>query len=250
MIRWAAVLVLALGMTGVRAAEFPDVVARIKPSVVGITTVQTGRALAAQLSGTGFAVGDGHHIVTNFHVVSGDGTAPVALFVLVPGAETPERRPANVVGTDPVHDLALLRLDGAPLPALKLRGQAGTVAEGTDVAITGIPIGVALGLVPTTHRGIISATPTNIGALPRASMLDPALIRMGRFAVYQLDLIAFPGNSGSPLYRADTGEVIGVVNSGFIKATKEKALTEPTAITFAMPSAYVRALMQKAGVAP
>ena len=250
MIRLLVATAVGLGASSVGAVAFPEIVARIKPSVVGITTVQTGRALAAQLSGTGFAVGDGHHVVTNFHVVSGDGTAPVALFVLVPGADTPERRAASVVGTDPVHDLALLRLNGAPLPTLKLRGQAGTVAEGTDVAITGFPIGVALGFVPTTHRGIISATPTNVGSMPRASMLDPALIRMGRFAVYQLDLIAFPGNSGSPLYRADTGEVIGVINSGFVKATKEKALTEPTAITFAMPSAYVLALMEKAGVAP
>lgn len=245
-----AVAATVLVSAAAQAADFVDIVARIKPGVVGITTVATTRALAAQLSGTGFAVGDGRHVITNFHVIATDGVNPVALFVLVPGESGAERRPAQVVGTDPLHDLALLHVDGAALPALRVRDAPSMVADGTDVAITGIPLGVALGLVPTTHRGIVSAAPSNVGALPRASMLDPALVRMGRFAVYQLDLIAFPGNSGSPLYRVDNGEVIGVINSGFVKATKEKALTEPTAITFAMPSIYVRELMARARVAP
>ena len=249
--RWATALaVLFAAVTPARAVDFPEVVARVKQSVVGIATIQAGRALAAQLSGTGFVVGDGRHVVTNAHVVASDGAGPVALDVLVPEAGAPQRREAHVVLADPLHDLALLKIDGAPLPAARLRRDAGLVADGTDVAITGIPLGGALGLVPTTHRGIVSATPSNVGAMPRASLLDPALIRMDRFNVYQLDLIAFPGNSGSPLYRADNGEVIGVINSGFVKGTKEKALSTPTAITFAMPIAFLRAMLEKAGVAP
>lgn len=243
------VAAVALAVAVPSAAAFVDVVAAVKPGVVGITTVQTGRALAAQLSGTGFSVGDGHHVVTNFHVVAGDGNSPVALYVMIPGSGAPDRRSANVVLTDPTHDLALVHVDGPALPTLKLRRDPAMVPDGTSIAITGIPLGVALGLVPTTHRGIVSAQPTNVGALPRASLLDPALLRMGRFAVYQLDLVAFPGNSGSPLYRAENGEVIGVINSGFVKGTKEKALTEPTAITYAMPSIYIRDLLEKAKVA-
>ncbi len=248
--RLLPLLAMALIPAAAQAADFVSVVARIKPSVVGITTILTGRALAAQLAGTGFAVADGHYVVTNHHVVAGDGTAPVALQVLIPGSGAPERRSASLVVSDPTHDLALLRVEGAALPVARLRREPGLVPDGTDIAITGFPLGVVLGLVPTTHRGIVAATPVNVGALPRANLLDPAMIRMPRFPVYQLDLIAFPGNSGSPLYSAETGEVIGVINSGFIKATKEKAATEPTAITFAMPVSYLRALIEKAGVSP
>lgn len=245
----AALFALSLA-TATQAAPFVDVVARMKTSVVGITTIQTGRALAAQLTGTGFAVADGRHVVTNAHVVAGDGTAPVALIVLIPGRGAPERRGATVVSNDPLHDLALLRIEGAPLPTVKLRREPELVPDGTEVAITGMPIGVALGLVPTTHRGFVSATPSNVGAMPRAGMLDAAMIRTGRFEVYQLDMIAFPGNSGSPLYAADSGEIVGVINSGFIKKTKEKALTEPTAITFAMPVSFLRQMLEKAGLTP
>ena len=251
MIRALAVLALAfVAAVPAQAADFPGVIARLKPSVVGITTVQTNRALAAQLSGTGFAVGDGRHIVTNFHVVKSDGTVPVSLIVLIPGPGAPERREAQVVGSDPLHDLAVLRIDGAPLKPVTLRDTDALVAEGTDVAITGFPIGVAFGLVPTTHRGIVAATPANVGAMPRANMLDPAIVRMARFEVYQLDMVAFPGNSGSPLYRVEDGEVIGVVNSGFVKGSKEKALTEPTSITYAMPARLIRVMLGKLGIRP
>ena len=250
MIRWLLTLAALCSAGLTQAAAFVDVVALMKASVVGITTIETGRSLAAQLSGTGFVVGDGRHVATNYHVVAGDGTAPTVLMVLLPRAGAPERRAARVVQSDPAHDLALLRIDGAALPAASLRRDPTLLPDGSEVAMTGIPLGVALGLVPTTHRGFVSATPENVGAMPRASLLDPALLRMGRFEVYQLDMIAFPGNSGSPLYRADTGEVIGIVNSGFVKKTKEKALTEPSAITFAMPVRYLRAMLERAGVAP
>ena len=48
--------------------------------------------------------------------------------------------------------------------------------------------------------------------------LSPAQLRARRepFNVFQLDAVAYPGNSGSPVYLAGTGEVIGVVNSVFV----------------------------------
>jgi S1-C subfamily serine protease len=64
--------------------------------------------------------------------------------------------------------------------------------------------------------------------------------------LYQLDVIAYPGNSGGPVYETSTGEVIGVVAAGFIKSRKEKVLSDPSAITYAVPSAYVRNLLVKA----
>ena len=49
-----------------------------------------------------------------------------------------------------------------------------------------------------------------------------------------------PGNSGSPLYDTETGEVIGIINMVFVKGTKEAALSQPSGISFAVPRAHLR----------
>jgi S1-C subfamily serine protease len=65
--------------------------------------------------------------------------------------------------------------------------------------------------------------------------------------VFQLDATAYPGNSGGPLFDPDSGEVLGVVNMGVIKGTKESALTNPSGISFAVPSKFVAQLLQRQG---
>ena len=65
------------------------------------------------------------------------------------------------------------------------------------------------------------------------------------FVVYQLDIVAYPGNSGSPVYNVETGEVIGVVNSVFVKGTKESVLEKPSGISYAIPVRYVHDLLKK-----
>jgi len=60
-----------------------------------------------------------------------------------------------------------------------------------------------------------------------------------------LDATAYPGNSGSPLYEEQTGKVIGVINSVFVKGTKETAIENPSGIIYVIPSQYVRALLDK-----
>ena len=65
------------------------------------------------------------------------------------------------------------------------------------------------------------------------------------FDVYQLDVVAYPGNSGSPVYNIETGKVIGVVNSVFVKGTKESALERPSGISYAIPVKYVYDLLKK-----
>ena len=82
----------------------------------------------------------------------------------------------------------------------------------------------------------------------RSTELDPKLLRRltaGSFPVFQLDATAYPGNSGSPVYDAATGEVLGVINMVFVKGTKESALTQPSGITYAIPSKYLQDLVQK-----
>ena len=60
------------------------------------------------------------------------------------------------------------------------------------------------------------------------------------------DATAYPGNSGSPVYRAQDGVVIGVINKVFVKSTKENVLKDPSGITYAIPIRYGRALIDKA----
>jgi hypothetical protein len=103
------------------------------------------------------------------------------------------------------------------------------VAEGDSLLFTGFPIGGVLGLFPATHRAMIAAIAPV--AIPSASgqRLDPKSVRRLRdaaFSVFQLDATAYPGNSGSPLYDPATGEVVGILNMVFVKATKESALTQ------------------------
>ena len=57
-----------------------------------------------------------------------------------------------------------------------------------------------------------------------------------------------PGNSGSPVYKAATGEVLGVINKVFVKKTKESAITSPSGITYAIPVKHVYALAEKHGI--
>ena len=75
-------------------------------------------------------------------------------------------------------------------------------------------------------------------------MIKGQLLRHLRepYDILQIDAVAFPGNSGSPVYRIATGEVVGVINKVFIKGKKEHILKEPTGLTYAIPVAYVKAL--------
>jgi S1-C subfamily serine protease len=82
-----------------------------------------------------------------------------------------------------------------------------------------------------------------------AANLNPRVIRRlttGSFPVLQLDATAYPGNSGSPVYDPETGEVLGIVNMVFVKGTKEAALTQPSGITYAIPARHLQALLDKA----
>ena len=156
-----------------------------------------------------------------------------------------QQRVVRVVGSDKSHDLALLRVEGPPLPAIPLH--TGIVREGQEVVFMGFPIGTVLGLSTVTHRGIISAiTPVALPGASAQQLTEKVIKRLksGTFDVYQLDGTAYPGNSGGPLLDAKSGEVIGVINMVFVKGTKEAVLSHPSGITFAIPARYLEELLQ------
>lgn len=226
---------------------------KIKPSVVGIGTLLKTRTPPAKLGGTGFVVSDGYHVITNYHVVSKKlNTQRNERYAIFIGrGERAEVRVARKVAVDRDHDLSLLKFIGTKLPAVKLN--SGKLAnEGQLCAFTGFPIGAALGLYPATHRGIISAVTPIATQVGNSKQLTADLIHRLRdtFNVYQLDATAYPGNSGSPLYTTNTGEVIGVLNMVFIKESKESVLEKPSGISYAIPVKYVRQLLEANNLQP
>lgn len=232
------------------AADLTSTVAAVKPSVVGVGTYLKTRSPAINFSGTGFVVEDGLSVITNAHVVPAilDTEKREALGIVIsrPGGEL-EFRAATVAAIDKVHDLAHLRLTGAPLPAIQL-GQNSDAAEGMDLAFTGFPLGMVLGLHPATHRAVLSAiTPIVMPSLSSRG-LDVRMItqlQKAPFLIYQLDGTAYPGNSGSPVYQPSSGVVLAVINSTLVKGLKETAITNPSGISYAIPVAYVRDLLQQ-----
>lgn len=235
-----------------QADPFPEVVERIKASVVGVGTFQAIRQPRIKFMGTGFAVAGGSHIITNYHVIAAaqEAADKEYLVVLVGRGQTIDERLADVVAVDELHDLALLSITDQALPPVRLGKRSPLVPEGTSVAMTGYPIGRVLGLYPVTHHGIISSLSPNLIPQPTARDLNPAMVRASRFDAYMLDITAYPGNSGSPVYAYDSGLVIGVLNSVFVKGTKENILTNPSGISYAIPVEYVYRLIRAAGLKP
>jgi serine protease Do len=96
------------------------------------------------------------------------------------------------------------------------------VREGASYLFTAFPIGTVLGLHPVTHRTMIAALTPIVIPAARGDKLDPRAVRRimsGSFTVFQLDGTACPRNSGSFVYHPASGEVVGIVNSVFIKGT-------------------------------
>jgi serine protease Do len=246
-------LALAAAGSGVACAQSHQAtIERVKASVVAIGTFQSTRVPQFRFLGTGFVVGDGTLAATNAHVIPASlepGADPEQLVALLPGNE-PARvgvRKLTRVAIDTEHDLAVMKMDGAAMRPLSLRDSA-TVEEGDSLLFTGFPIGGVLGLFPATHRAMVAAIAPV--AIPSASgqKLDPKSVRRLRdvaFSVFQLDATAFPGNSGSPLYDPASGEVVGILNMVFVKSTKESALTQPSGISYAIPSRFLIDLLAR-----
>jgi serine protease Do len=237
-------------------ADVPAAIAKVKPSVVIVGTFKPTNNPRFALRGTGFVVGQdqegtGNLIITNAHVLEQpaqlDLSAALVVQIRVRQGEW-QMRLATVVEVDKTHDLALLRFEGPAVPALTV-GDSDRVREGQSIAFMGFPIGGALGFSPVTHRGMVSSITVAALPAPTAGQLNDKTIRSlrsgGNFQVFQLDGTAYPGNSGGPLFDPDTGHVLGVVNMVFIKGTRESALTNPSGITYAIPSGFVQQLLER-----
>jgi S1-C subfamily serine protease len=153
------------------------------PSVFGLPQQQSSEA-----TGSGFLIDNDGHILTNAHVVDGAQKVEVELGN---GAE----QQAQVVGSDPSSDIALLKVDNTegahPLPL----GDSSKVQVGDPVVAIGNPFA----LDRTVTSGIVSALQRQIQAPNGFSISD----------VIQTDAAINPGNSGGPLIDG-AGQVIGI----------------------------------------
>jgi S1-C subfamily serine protease len=139
-------------------------------------------------SGSGFIWDNRGHVVTNHHVVSG---ASAALVTLSDGREAS----ATAVGVSPGHDLAVLRIDLANLPAALPIGSSHDLRVGQSTFAIGNPFGLDW----TLTTGIISALDRSLPSedgRPIAHLI-------------QTDAAINPGNSGGPLLDS-AGRLIGV----------------------------------------
>lgn len=231
----------------VATADLPSIIEKIKPSIVAIGTYKKTNSPPFSFRGTGFVVGNGMRIASNAHVVQ-NAELDGAIIAILTKNSTGEAqiREAKILSLDNAHDLAVLSIDGTPIQPLTLNHELST-REGDRIAFTGFPIGNALGFSPVTHQGMISAiTPI---ALPgnNTHQLNAKLIKQlkrGTFDIYQLDATAYPGNSGSPVYNPETGEVVGIINMVFIKGSREAALSNPSGISYAIPVKYLTNLVK------
>lgn len=243
-------LVLLLACAPCRADEsLAQTIARVKPSIVGVGSLQKTRTPPMNFIGTGFVAGDGLSVLTCAHVIQKllDANPNEVIGILTGQGEMAQFRPAKVQALDTEHDLALLRLAGAPLPALAL-GDAATVREGQALAFTGFPLGTLLGLHHVTHRATVSSLTPVVMPSENAQRLDVrrlAQLQKAPYTVFQLDATAYPGSSGSPLFDPETGLVYGIVNMVYVKGLKEAAISAPSGITYAIPGSYMQAILLK-----
>ena len=233
-------------------AGLEELIAAAKPSVVAVGVFNPTSSPRFAFRGSGFVVGAGNFVVTNAHVlpeVIPPGGSEGSLVVVVPtqaGGSATAGRGATLLGRDREHDLALLRIDGAPLPALaagRRAARARRCRRGDHRLSDRRGAGLHAG-DPSRHRLVDHR---HCAARAGAQSLNSQAInrlRQGSFDIYQLDATAYPGNSGGPVLEVESGKVIAVINMVLVKGSKETAISHPSGISYAIPVRFVSELLK------
>ena len=184
-------------------------------SVVAISSTVTstgiyGNTSTGTFSGSGFILTDDGYIVTNYHVVEGATELTVTTY---DGTEYP----AELKGKDATNDVAVLKVDGADMPAVTL-GSSHDLVIGDMVAAIGNPLGK---LAATQTIGYVSGINREVatGGVTTISMI-------------QTDAAINPGNSGGPLFNM-YGQVIGITTAKYSGTSASGASIE--GLSFAIP---------------
>ena len=176
--------------------SFAEVIEGVKPSVVSIIVkaevINFWGVWPQEGAGSGVIVDQNGYIVTNNHVVEGAKSIEVTLC----NGQSFDARP---VGTDPLTDLAVIKIDASGLPYADF-GDSNKLQVGEWV----VAIGNALALEggPTATAGVVSYKGRSI-QLPNGTILHDLI---------QTDAAINPGNSGGPLVNM-AGQVVGINNA-------------------------------------
>ena len=179
-----------------------NITATSDPNFFGQTTQTAG-------AGSGFILTADGYVLTNHHVIDGAQSITVTLS---DGTEYT----AQLVGSDSVSDVALLKIDGQDLPAVSI-GNSDDLEVGDQVAAIGNPLGE---LTSTQTVGYVSAKDRSVNT-------DGTIINM-----LQTDAAINSGNSGGPLFNMN-GEVVGITTAKYSGSTSSGASIE--GIGFAIP---------------
>ncbi|NNN02162.1 MAG: PDZ domain-containing protein [Acidimicrobiaceae bacterium] len=206
--------------------SIPSLVQKVSPSVVSIDVKGQG----TEDQGTGMIISANGLVVTNNHVIAaavGGGT------ITVTRTGSTKSLPATLIGTNPVDDVALIRINGASgLPAVTF-GNSNALVVGDAVVAIGNALGLAAG-TPTVTQGIVSALGRTVTA--GTSNATETLNNM-----IQTDAAINPGNSGGPLLDS-SGDVIGMNTA--VAGTLPDG-TSAQNIGFAIPVATIQSLLKK-----
>jgi serine protease Do len=181
--------------------DFSSVVAEVMPSVVSLITETTVSSFFRQSTeyavGSGIITDDKGYIVTNNHVVENAESVHVEL-------DDGRTLSANIVGTDPLSDLAVIKIDATELP-YAYWGDSGLLSVGDWV----LAIGNALGGGGGATQGIVSRLNASIN-------VDGNTL----YGLIQTTAAINPGNSGGPLVNM-SGEVIGITSVKIVASEVE-----------------------------
>ena len=206
--------------------SIPKLVQRLLPSVVSIDV--TGAAGEDQ--GTGMIISSTGLVITNNHVIS---SATSGGTITVTRSGTTKKLPATLIGTNPINDVALIRINNiSGLPAVSF-GNSKQLNVGDAVVAIGNALGLAAG-TPTVTTGIVSALGRTVTASSSAS--TETLNDM-----IQTDAAINPGNSGGPLLDS-AGNVIGM-NTAVAGTLPDGSSAQN--IGFAIPAANIQALLKQ-----
>jgi serine protease Do len=174
--------------------DFVSAIAKVRPSVVAINTQIPaldifGSTFNQEGAGSGWIIDANGLIVTNNHVVEGASTITVTL-------EDGNNYTAQLVRTDPISDLAVVKINAQNLKAAKI-GDSSKLRVGDWVAA----IGNSLGQGISATKGIVSALGVSVSADTGETLYD----------LIQTDAAINPGNSGGPLVNL-LGEVEGITS--------------------------------------
>jgi serine protease Do len=161
----------------------------IPPQLREFFDIPEGRRPPRQGAGSGVIISDDGYIVTSNHVIENADRIVITLH----DNRTYE---AEVIGTDPTTDLALIRIDESELPFVEF-GDMNDLEVGDWVLAVGNPFNLS----STVTAGIVSATGRNINILRDQAAVESFI---------QTDAAINPGNSGGALVTADEGKLVGI----------------------------------------